>query len=200
MPSSTDRAAPGLRERKKARTRAAIQTHALRLFREQGYNATTVEQIIDAAEVSETTFFRYFPTKEEVVLQDDLDPLIIEAFHNQPADLTPIQAIRAAIRQQFDALTPDQRQAIQERTVLIVAEPALRAAMLDQISQTMLLLADAIAERTGRPKDDLAVRTVAGSAIGAMLATLPALADDPNADLPALVDQALGHLEAGLPV
>nr|WP_243657419.1 TetR family transcriptional regulator [Parafrankia sp. BMG5.11] len=186
---------PGLRERKKARTRAAIQTHALRLFREQGYHATTIEQIIDAAEVSETTFFRYFPTKEDVVLQDDLDPLIIEAFHDQPADLTPIQAIRAAIRQQFEALTPRQRQAVQERTSLIIAEPALRAAMLDQISQTMLLLADAIAERTRRPKDDLAVRTIAGSAIGAMLAALPTLTEDPHADLSSLVDQALGYLD-----
>ncbi|MDT3445213.1 MULTISPECIES: TetR family transcriptional regulator [unclassified Pseudofrankia] len=200
MPPPTDRATPGLRERKKARTRATIQTHALRLFHEQGYQATTIEQIIDAAEVSETTFFRYFRTKEDVVLQDDLDPLIVEAFQKQPADLTPIQAIRAAIRQQFDALAPDQRQAIQERTSLILAERPLRAAMLDQISQAMLLLADAVAERTGRPKDDLAVRTVAGSAIGAMLATLPALAENPAADLPALIDQALGHLEAGLPV
>ncbi|ABW13376.1 regulatory protein TetR [Parafrankia sp. EAN1pec] len=67
MPSSTDRAAPGLRERKKARTRAAIQTHALRLFREQGYNATTVEQIIDAAEVSETTFFRCVRSRLAIV-------------------------------------------------------------------------------------------------------------------------------------
>ena len=51
-------ARPGLRERKKAQTRAAIQAYALRLFREQGYDATTIEQIIDAADVSETTFFR----------------------------------------------------------------------------------------------------------------------------------------------
>ena len=84
----------GLRERKKAKTRAAIQRHALRLFREQGYEATTVEQIAEAAEVSPSTFFRYFRTKEEVALYDDLDPLFIAAFEAQPAELSPVQAMR----------------------------------------------------------------------------------------------------------
>src|SRR5207237_10604602 len=61
----------GLRERKKVRTRGAIQHHALRLFREQGYEETTVSQIAEAAEVSESTFFRYFASKEATVLEDD---------------------------------------------------------------------------------------------------------------------------------
>src|SRR5271154_4796427 len=86
----------GLRERKKARTRAAIREHALRLFREQGYDATTVDQIADAADVSPSTFFRYFPTKEDVVLQDDVDVLALGAFEAQPAGLTPVAAFRAA--------------------------------------------------------------------------------------------------------
>src|ERR1700749_5229695 len=89
----------GLRERKKARTRAAIRQEALRLFREQGYQATTVEQIAAAAEVSPSTFFRYFPTKEDVVLQDDMDTRVLDAFARQPGDLSPIAAVRAALRE-----------------------------------------------------------------------------------------------------
>src|SRR3984893_4957161 len=96
--SVTDRQ-DGLRERKKARTRASIREHALRLFREQGYHKTTVEQIAAAAEVSPSTFFRYFPTKEDVVLQDDMDIRMMAAFEQQPPGLGPIAAVRGAIRE-----------------------------------------------------------------------------------------------------
>src|SRR5690348_11718013 len=92
---------PGLRERKKARTRAAIREHAFRLFREQGYDATTVEQIADAAEVSPSTFFRYFPTKEDVVLQDDMELLWFDALRAQPKQASTIAAIRASLGQAF---------------------------------------------------------------------------------------------------
>ena len=98
MPGASQDRPDGLRERKKARTRAAIREHALRLFRENGYQRTTVEQIAAAAEVSPSTFFRYFPTKEDLVLQDDMDTRMIEAFERQPSDLSPLSAVRAAVR------------------------------------------------------------------------------------------------------
>src|ERR1700730_15744148 len=101
MLQEDDRPALGLRERKKAKTRASIQEHALRLFHERGYEQTTVEQIADAAEVSPSTFFRYFPTKEDVVMYDALDPLLLEAFEAQPADLSPVGALRATMREVF---------------------------------------------------------------------------------------------------
>ncbi len=69
----------GAPSRKKAKTRAVIQRRALRLFHDQGYKATTVEQIAEAAEVSPSTFFRYFRTKEDVFLYDPFDPVLIEA-------------------------------------------------------------------------------------------------------------------------
>lgn len=69
----------GLRERKKLKTRVAIRRATYRLIAEQGYDATTVEQIAEAAEVSPSTVFRYFPTKEDIVLTDEFDPVIVAA-------------------------------------------------------------------------------------------------------------------------
>jgi AcrR family transcriptional regulator len=196
--SSTGRTRPGLRERKKARTRATIRACAMRLFREQGYDATTIEQIIEAAEVSETTFFRYFPTKEDVVLQDDYDPMLIEAFQAQPPELPLVPALRAAFASAFAGMSAEQRAEQNERIALIFAVPKLRAAMLDQVSQAMQLVARAMAERAGRRPDDFTVRTVAGAIVGAAMAVSAAVADDPHADLAALIDQAIAHLEPGL--
>ena len=73
-----------------------------------------MEQIAAAAEVSPSTFFRYFPTKEDVVLQDDMDTRMIEAFARQPQDLGPIAAIRAAMREAWDSFTPEEWEQIRE--------------------------------------------------------------------------------------
>jgi AcrR family transcriptional regulator len=196
--ASSDQTKPSLRERKKAQTRAAIQTHALRLFREKGYDATTIEQIIEAADVSETTFFRYFPTKEDVVFQDDYDPLIFGAYQAQPPDLPPVPAMRAAFAALFAQMSAEQQAEQRQRVALVLSVPRLRAAMLDQFAKAMQLLAGAMSERSGRRPDDFAVRTVAGAVLGAMMAVLAEMVDDPAADLASLIDQAIEHLEAGL--
>jgi AcrR family transcriptional regulator len=188
----------GLRERKKARTRAEIQTHAFRLFREQGYDATTVRQIIEEAEVSESTFFRYFPTKADVVLLDDFDPLITEAFRRQPPELSPVQALRGAFKSAFDELSAQEESEQQERMRIILSVPELRAGMLDQFASAMGLLAEELAERAGRDRDDIAVRALAGAVVGVAVAVMFVMVDDPTANLAALLDEAMAHLEAGL--
>jgi AcrR family transcriptional regulator len=194
----------GLRERKKARTRASIREHALRLFRGQGYQATTVEQIAAAAEVSPSTFFRYFPTKEDVVLQDDLDVRFIEALERQPAGLAPLAAVRAATRQAFDSYTEADLDLIRQTTALMMTVPELRARAVDEFVRTMLVTGEALARRSGRPADDLAVRTAAGAIVGVMMSiTIPweGWTDgDTAGGMFQRVDEALAFLEAGLPL
>ena len=195
-----ERAVPGLRERKKAKTRVAIQQQALRLFREQGYAATTVEQIAEAVEISPSTFFRYFPTKEDVALYDDLDPLLLAAFAAQPPELPPLPALRAALRDVFAALPPEETAQQWERSRLILAVPELRMRMLDQFAGMIGVLAEMVARRLGRRADEPALRAFAGAVIGVLFTALVSGADDPLADMLAQMDAGLAYLEAGLPL
>jgi AcrR family transcriptional regulator len=188
----------GLRERKKAKTRAAIREHALRLIREQGYDATTVEQIAEAAEVSPSTFFRYFPTKEDVVLQDDMDLLWMDAFRAQPPGLSPLAAMRAALHEGFAAMSGDDLATLRE-TMELAAIPAVRARMLDELSRTTQFLSSAIAERAGRPPDDFAVRTVAGAVVGVAMSAWFTAPEDIEGFADRL-ERGLALLEAGLPL
>jgi AcrR family transcriptional regulator len=195
----------GLRERKKARTRAAIREHALRLFRENGYQRTTVEKIAEAAEVSVSTFFRYVPSKEDVVLQDDMDTRMIEALERQPADLSPLRAVRAAVHDAFASYTEADLEVIAETTLLSMTVPEIRARATDEFTRTIGVIGEALAKRAGRPADDLAVRTAAGAIIGVMMSlTMPweGWASDMQTieDLFGRIDQALALLEAGLPL
>ena len=194
----------GLRERKKARTRAAIREHALRLFRELGYQATTVEKIAEAAEVSPSTFFRYFPTKEDVVLQDDMDIRMIEALEQQPPELGPVAAVRAAAQQMFASYTAADMDVLRQTTALTLTVPEIRARAVDEFARTIKVVAEALAKRADRPADDLAVRTAAGAIIGVIMAiTMPWEGWPEGAafeDSFGRIDQALALLEAGLPL
>jgi AcrR family transcriptional regulator len=191
---------PGLRERKKARTRAAIQHEALALFRRHGYPATTIEQICEAAEVSQSTFFRYFPTKEAVVLSDDYDPLIAEAFRAQPARLGTVQALRRAIGSVFEPLGAEEMADMRERAVLSMQVPEVWGAALVNMMETGQLLADLVAERLGRKATDMRIQSFAGAVVGVMMAQLRTWADHPDIDVAASIDNALAFLEQGLPI
>jgi AcrR family transcriptional regulator len=142
----------GLRERKKARTRAAIRTEAMRLFRERGYAATTVEQIAAAADISPATFFRYYPTKEDVVLQDDLDLLLPEAVEAQPPSLGPIAAVRAAVAQALGPMGPAELDRLQETIALSASVPEIRARAADEFTRTIEVMAAPLARRAGVPR------------------------------------------------
>ena len=190
----------GLRERKKLRTRALIQKEAIRLFLERGFEATTIEEIAEAAEISPSTFFNYFPTKEEVVFQDELDPLILAAFNARPEGTHPIRALRDSMKTVFGQLTAEQDNVMRQRISLMSSTPALRSAMLTQFADLVDQIAELIAGRVGREPTDFAIRNLAGALLGVMMSALLIAASNPRADMIDVADRAMAHLEAGLPL
>ena len=131
----------GLRERKKARTKAEIQRQALRLFDEQGYAETSVEQIAAAAEVSPSTFFRYYPTKDDVVLADFMDHRTMQWLIDAPAELGPLAALRHAVVQSMTSLPAEDLALETLRNTLIRTVPELRRGMIAEMTRPIGLLA-----------------------------------------------------------
>jgi AcrR family transcriptional regulator len=187
----------GLRERKKAQTRVAIQRHALALIREHGYTATTMEQVAAAADISPSTLYRYFPTKEDLILTDDYDPLLAEAFRTQPPELSPLEALRAAILQVMLSVPEGEMDELRERTHLTLSIPEVRARAMDNFTTTMDMFSELFAERSGLPVDDYLVRITAGTIIGAMLAAQFRWTERPGEDIIDVIDQAMGILIDG---
>jgi AcrR family transcriptional regulator len=184
----------GLRAQHKARTRKAIQDHALRLFLAQGYEATTVEQIAAAAGVSHMTFFRYFAGKEAVVETDDYDPMLAELIRQRPARESPLTAVHQAVLAGLSAVFATDRDAVLTRTQLILRTPALRARQWRQLDATQTLLAEAMADRL-HTDVTLEIRVLAGAAVAALTTAIGEwAAHDGTDDLATLVDRAFGVL------
>ncbi|HEX3790755.1 MAG TPA: TetR family transcriptional regulator [Pseudonocardiaceae bacterium] len=198
-PGNDGRATIGLRERKKARTRAAIQRHAIALFTRQGYAETTVDQIAEAAEVSPSTFFRYFPTKEAVVVMDAYDAPMLAALRAQPPELAILPAIRAAIKAVFGNISSAQWAEERQRHQLLVTVPELRAALFEEFFTTVGTLTAAVAERSGVPADDFTIRVQTGAIVGALSVATMDVFHQPDLDYNTVVDRCLAVLEAGLP-
>jgi len=185
---------PGLRERKKTRTRETVRREAFRLFELHGYAQTTIDQIAEAADVSPRTFFRYFPTKESVLFSDDLLSPIIEAFLAAPADLSPVAAYRHAAAQVFATMAGPDYDYVIARQRLLYSLPEAKGALWNEHVGAIRLLTTAIAERLGRPESDYQMRVTAGAIIGVFMAAT----DDAPMSGEAFLN-ALDLLDEGLP-
>lgn len=191
---------PGLRERKKIKTRTAIREATYALIEEQGYDATTIEQIAERAEVSPSTVFRYFPTKEDIVLTDEYDPLMLQELRSRPADEPWMDSVRYVVGRAIQ-LSDQDLEITRLRAHLMIQVPAVRARMLETMSVTGRMLAQAVAERAGLGTDDLEVRVYTMSLIGGLAEMYQYWAEnDMREDLHGLLDRALTVLERGLPV
>jgi AcrR family transcriptional regulator len=194
MSTPTDPPA-GLRERKKVKLRRTIQAEALRLFESRGYERTTVEQIAEAAETSTTTFYRYFPTKEDVVLDDDYEPIVEATIASRPESEALTDTFRAAAAAVAAASETDQDFNL-ARLGLIATAPALDARYAGEQRRGIDLIARLLASRTGRTVGDYQVQLTAAAFMAVLLTASQRWAADRGAvPLRTLVDQAVTTVE-----
>jgi hypothetical protein len=125
---------------------------------------------------------------------------MIDLFRSQPAELSPTDALRTAIREAIGVLSDDEWELESERQRLVMNAPELRVRMLDQLYEGINLLAGLAAERLGRSPEDFAVRAWAGAVVGVMMATYETAMDAPLQEYLATVDRAFGLLAEGLPL
>jgi AcrR family transcriptional regulator len=193
----------GLRERKKEQTRRSIEDAAFRLFEERGFQATTVADIAEAADVAPRTFFAYFPSKEAVVFADfDETFAVLEArIGERPDGEDTFAALRAWIGELVSDEDPEgaDREAVRRR--LVCDSDALGAHERHIMGRFERLIADSVAADLGDDPQDLQPRLVAAAAVAALMAMQP---DDgrpkqrPGADDLASLDDAFAFLRGGI--
>jgi AcrR family transcriptional regulator len=184
-----------LRLRKRERTRAALIAAALDLFERQGYEATTIDEIAAAADVSPRTFFRYFATKEEVALGDDLGHEILGLLAARPAEEPILESVRRVITDGLALISEDDRVALLARLRIVYRTPSLRARRWEFQLEMGRITGAIVAERRGLPPDDLGSRVTAAAAFTAIEVAMDHWQQrDGRDDLRAVLDAAIGHL------
>jgi AcrR family transcriptional regulator len=209
-------AQPGLRERKKQRTRQLIADTARRLFAERGFEAVTVAEVARAAEVAEKTVFNYFPTKEDLFYSrlEAFQEEILSAVRTRKPGQTVLAAFRAFLLQprgafDLEASGGDEEATRQLQTMsrVITASPALLARERQVYDQYATALATLIADETGSPGAEVTARAVASTLLGVHRALLAysrertlagAPASQVASEVRAQAEQAFAQLEHGL--
>ena len=156
--------AEGLRAKKKAQTRTKLQETALRLFQERGFAAVSVDEIATEADVSRSTFFRYFGSKEAVLLgdRDESGDLFLSRL-SRPGPESPLKAFEQALFELTRrAAAEDALDHHRTVSVLLRSDPALRAHRLTELERWSDAMAQAFAERAGRGEPNLEDRLASG--------------------------------------
>ncbi|MGH4028022.1 TetR/AcrR family transcriptional regulator [Actinomycetota bacterium Odt1-20B] len=199
----------GLRERKKQRTRDALLRAALELFTTKGYEETTVDEIVDAVEVSQRTFFRYFTSKQDTAfaVQEMVERKFVEALRQRPADEAPFTAMRGAVIGAWDALSDSIEEVVpvelHMRTYqMIESTPSLLAIYLRRAIDMEEEMARVIAAREGLDVDTDPRPRVAVAAFGGVMRVTGRLwgagGDVSVESLRAVTEDYLDHLEPAL--
>ncbi len=194
---------PTRRERKKLETRRALERAALRLFAEQGYEQTTVEEIAEAADVAVRTFFRYFSSKQDVlfgdVVTDRVSRLRAELARRPEAE-RPEDSIRTVMNL-LDFSGPDEEEQVLARMDLMRHQPSMVTRYLEIINAMRLVVVEFVAARTGLdPRRDMYPLLLAGACAASWETSLHLWAESGGLrSLRALRNEAFDALTAALP-
>ena len=154
---------PGLRERKKLRTRGRIVESAVELFERQGYAATTVVEVAEAADVSPSTLFKYFPAKADLVF-GLIDAMISSASRRVDGRL-PTEPVAAALQawvgEELPLIETPSAELLPGMLAIIALEPELRVQERIRLAQFEDVLADGFASDLGEPAESMRVRVLA---------------------------------------
>ena len=194
-------AGPGLRARKRLSAMLRIQSVALDLFEERGFDAVTVEEVAEDSEVSPSSVYRYFGTKEQLVLWDELDRDLIELLREAVADEVPLDGVRRVVTAAIAGLTPQGERRLARRMRLVMATPSVEQASVAQSYTLAEQLGEVLAERLGRPAIDLEVQVFSHALVGGFLGMLHHWhGTDFQAPLPDVARRCLEIFTTGLDV
>jgi TetR/AcrR family transcriptional regulator, regulator of mycofactocin system len=188
-------AEPGRAGRRRVTSRAELEHAAFDLFGRQGFDRTTVDDIAAAAGIGRRTFFRYFPSKNDVPWGDfDRELERMRAGLAACPPRTPLMdAIRVAVVD-FNRIDPGQVPRHRRRMELILRTPALQAHSTLRYAAWRQVIAEFVGQRTGQPPGALAPRTIAYAALGVAVAAYEQWLETDDADLGDLLDRAMREL------
>ena len=197
-------ARPGLRERKKEQTRQALESAALALFAEKGFDGTTVDEIAEACDVSQRTFFRYYGAKEDVLFADGderLGALLDRHRLASPSAEAPLRAVQAAFLATTEEYAQD-RERLLLRSRIFDGSSSLRSHKYERQRSWEDAVTAALVEREAKLGGDATarhLRLVAGTAMACLRAALDEWLER-GGDLTALVETNFDDVATGLAV
>jgi AcrR family transcriptional regulator len=204
MAAMVTQARPGLRERKKLRTRQTILEVATKLFKKQGFAETTVLQITEEAEVAASTFFKYFPAKVDIVFSP-LDAVIESARErilDRPADEQAVDAVLSWIREDVAEVEAPYARVLRVIPRIIESDPGLQAEERLRMATFEDVLAEAFARDLAEPADGIRPRVMAVIAIAGLVSVwrswMERHSSDADIDLEALVKVKADYLDKAL--
>jgi mycofactocin system transcriptional regulator len=181
--------------RRRITSRAEVEHVALELFSSRGFERTTIDDIAEAAGIGRRTFFRYFPSKNDIAWGDfdgQLDKMR-KRLAEYPAD-RPLLAVISDALVDFNRIAPEEASWHRRRMELILATPALQAHSALRYADWRQVLADFVAERLEVPPDSLAPQTIAYATLGVALAAYEQWLRSPDADLGELLAAGMAEL------